>query len=200
MADTNTNGLFDEMNYDDQEAQQIIRNLLAFIGEDPSREGLKETPARVLKAWRFWTQGYYMEPRNVLKSFEDGAEGCDEMVIVKDIELYSSCEHHMAPFFGVAHVAYIPNGRVVGLSKLARVVEIFARRLQVQERLTNQVADAIDEVLQPLGVGVIVEAKHFCMCSRGVGKQHSNTVTSALRGVMKTKPEARSEFLRLAGY
>lgn len=189
-----------DMTHDDPEAQALIKGLLQFIGDDPSREGLKETPARVLKAWRFWTQGYYMEPRNVLKSFEDGAEGCDEMVIVKDIELYSSCEHHMAPFFGKAHIAYIPRGRVVGLSKLARVADIFARRLQVQERLTNQIADAIHEVLDPVGVGVIIEAKHFCMCSRGVNKQDSMTITSALRGAIKEKPEARAEFLRLAGY
>lgn len=191
---------YDDMTHDDPEAQALIKGLLQFIGDDPSREGLKETPARVLKAWRFWTQGYYMEPKNVLKSFEDGAEGCDEMVIVKDIELYSSCEHHMAPFFGKAHIAYIPRGRVVGLSKLARVADIFARRLQVQERLTNQIADAIHEVLDPIGVGVIIEAKHFCMCSRGVNKQDSMTITSALRGAIKDKPEARAEFLRLAGY
>lgn len=178
-------------------SESIIRDLLTFIGEDPNREGLRETPARVLKAWRAWTQGYDMDPAKVLKTFEDGAEGCDEMVAVKSIELYSHCEHHMAPFFGVAHVAYIPDKKIVGLSKLARVVDIFAQRLQVQERLTNQIADAIHQNLNPLGVGVVVEAKHFCMCSRGVGKQGSTTVTSALRGAIKDKPAARAEFLNL---
>lgn len=177
--------------------ESVIRDLLTIVGEDSDRGGLKETPARVIKAWRHWCQGYNQAPADVLKTFEDGAEECDEMVVVKDIELYSHCEHHMAPFFGVAHVAYIPNGRIVGLSKIARVVDIFAHRLQVQERLTNEVANSIHEVLQPLGVGVVVEAKHFCMCSRGVNKQGSTTVTSALRGVFKDKPEVRAEFLNL---
>lgn len=184
---------------DDAVAQSVVADLLRFIGEDPEREGLKETPHRVLKAWRHWCQGYRQSPAEVLKTFEDGAEGCDEMVVVRDIQLYSHCEHHMAPFYGKAHVAYIPDKRIVGLSKLARVVDIFSHRLQVQERLTNQVADAIHDHLQPLGVGVIVEATHFCMCSRGVNKQGSTTVTSALRGAIKDKPEARAEFLRLAG-
>lgn len=175
--------------------EAAIRHLLSFVGEDPTREGLRETPTRVLKAWKHWCQGYKQEAASVLKTFEDGAEGCDEMVVVRGIELYSHCEHHMAPFFGVAHVAYIPDKRIVGLSKLARVVDIFSQRLQVQERLTNQVADTIMEVLQPLGVGVVVEAKHFCMCSRGVNKQGSTTITSALRGAIKDKPSARAEFL-----
>lgn len=178
--------------------EYLIRQLLQELGEDPSRAGLHETPARVLRAWRFWTQGMHQDPKAVLKTFDDGAEGVDEMVVVKGIELYSHCEHHMAPFFGTAHIAYIPRGRIVGLSKLARVADIFARRLQVQERLTNQIADCINDVLDPLGVGVVVEAKHFCMCSRGVGKQGSTTVTSALRGVFREKPEVRSEFLALA--
>lgn len=184
---------------EDAVAQRVVADLLRFIGEDPEREGLQETPHRVLKAWRHWCQGYKLDPAAILKTFEDGAEGADEMVIVRDIQLYSHCEHHMAPFYGKAHVAYIPDKRIVGLSKLARVVDIFSHRLQVQERLTNQVADAIHEHLQPLGVGVIVEATHFCMCSRGVNKQGSTTVTSALRGAIKDKPEARAEFLRLAG-
>jgi len=183
------------LNY--QSGVSSIRTLLRAIGEDPSREGLLETPDRVMKAWKHWAQGYAQNPADVLKTFEDGAEGVDEMVIVKDIQLYSHCEHHMAPFFGKAHVAYIPDKRIVGLSKLARVVDIFAHRLQVQERLTNQIADAIQENLQPLGVGVIVEATHFCMCSRGVNKQGSTTVTSALRGALKEKPAARAEFLAL---
>ena len=173
--------------------------VLACLGEDVNRPGLLETPERVAKAWRFWTKGMHQDPRAVLKTFEDGAEGVDEMVVVKGIELYSHCEHHMAPFFGVAHIAYIPNGRIVGLSKLARVADIFARRLQVQERLTNQIADCINDTLNPLGVGVIVEAKHFCMCSRGVGKQGSTTTTSALRGVFRDRPEVRTEFLALVG-
>lgn len=180
--------------------RHLITGLLEYVGEDPDREGLRETPERVLKAWDHWCQGYKQDPRDVLKTFEDGAEGVDEMVMVGPIQFYSHCEHHMAPFFGSAWVAYIPNGRVVGLSKLARVVDIYAHRLQVQERMTDQVASAIDEVLKPLGVGVIVKASHHCMCSRGVNKQDSFTVTSALRGAIKSKGKARSEFLRLAGF
>jgi GTP cyclohydrolase I len=177
----------------------LIRELLTRLGEDPTREGLLETPKRVMKAWDHWTSGYGMKAAEVLKTFEDGAEGCDEMVIVRDIQLYSHCEHHMAPFFGKAHVAYIPNKRIVGLSKLARVVDIFSHRLQVQERLTNQIANALQDNLEPIGVGVVIEATHFCMCSRGVNKQGSTTVTSALRGAIKDKPEARAEFMALAG-
>ncbi len=178
--------------------EDIIRHLLKTLGEDPDREGLRETPARVIKAWRHWCGGYDQDPAAVLKTFTDGAEECgDEMVVVRDIQMFSVCEHHMAPFFGVAHIAYIPDKRIVGLSKFARLVEIFARRLQVQERLTNQIANAIEEVLQPIGVGVIIHAKHFCMCSRGVAQQMSTTTTSALRGAIKTKPEARAEFLAL---
>jgi GTP cyclohydrolase I len=177
------------------DAKIAIQTLLRFVGEDPAREGLLETPARVVKAWKEWCDGYAQDPAAVLKTFGDGAEGVDEMVIVKDIELYSHCEHHMAPFFGVAHVAYIPSKRIVGLSKIARLVDIFAHRLQVQERLTNQIADAMQEVLEPIGIGVVIQAKHFCMCSRGVGKQGSTTITSALRGAIKDKPEARAEFM-----
>lgn len=179
--------------------QDLVRALLATLGENPAREGLLETPARVMAAWRHWTQGYQQDPAAVLKTFEDGADGCDEMVIVKNIQLYSHCEHHMAPFHGFAHVAYIPNKKIVGLSKLARVVDIFAHRFQVQERLTNQIASTIQDVLEPIGVGVVIEATHFCMCSRGVNKQGSTTVTSALRGAIKDKPEARAEFMALAG-
>lgn len=177
--------------------ESIIRDLLVMIGENPDREGLKETPARVVKAWREWCSGYDQNPGELLKTFADGAESCDEMVLVDNIEFYSHCEHHMAPFFGVAHVAYIPKNRVVGLSKLARVVDVFAKRLQVQERMTNQIADALEEHLSPIGVGVVVEAKHMCMCSRGVNKQGSSTTTSAVRGAIKEKPEARAEFLTL---
>lgn len=176
-----------------------VRRLLQFIGENPARGGLLETPHRVAKAWGHWTSGYAKDPAKVLKVFEDGADGCDEMVIVKDIPFYTHCEHHLAPFFGTATVAYIPNGKIVGLSKLSRVVDLFARRLQVQERLTNQIADAIEENLQPKGVGVVIRARHLCMESRGICQQGHHTITSALRGVLKSKPEARAEFMALAG-
>jgi len=176
----------------------LVRGLLTMVGENADREGLRETPARVVKAWKHWCQGYHQDPAAVLKTFEDGAQGVDEMVMVGPIQLYSHCEHHMAPFFGTAHIAYIPAGRVVGLSKLARVADIFAQRLQVQERLTNQIADTINDTLEPLGVGVLIRAQHFCMCSRGVNKQGSFTTTSALRGAIKDKPAARAEFLMLA--
>jgi GTP cyclohydrolase I len=186
----------------DEEARGLFTRLLQLIGEDPERGGLQETPGRAWRAWQDWTAGYGQQPENVLKVFEDGAELCgDELVLVKDIEFYSHCEHHLAPFFGVAHIAYIPskvNPKVVGLSKLARLTDVYAKRLQVQERMTNQIANAINVNLEPLGVAVIVQAKHFCMCSRGVGKQGSTTMTSALRGVFKTKPEARAEFFSMA--
>jgi len=175
-----------------------IRRLLQFVGEDPSRGGLLETPHRVAKAWGHWTSGYKLDPKNILKVFEDGADGCDEMVIVRDIPFYTHCEHHMAPFFGRATVAYIPNGKIVGLSKISRVVDIFARRLQVQERLTNEIAEAIWTNLNPKGVGVIITARHLCMESRGICQQGHETVTSALRGVLKEVPEARAEFMMLA--
>ena len=175
-----------------------IRRLLQAVGEDSNRGGLLETPARVMKAWHFWTKGYQQNPADLLKVFEDGAEGCDEMVIVKDIPIYSHCEHHLAAIFGTATIAYIPNGKIVGLSKLSRLADCFARRLQVQERLTNQIADALQEHLQPKGVGVIIRARHMCMESRGVCQQGHHTITSALRGVLKDKPEARAEFMVLA--
>lgn len=180
-------------------ASRIIRELLVAIGENPDRPGLAETPDRVMRAWREdWACGYKQDPLAVLKTFEDGAEGCDEMVLTGNLEFYSHCEHHMAPFFGVAHIAYIPRARIVGLSKLGRVLDIFSKRLQVQERLTNQIADTLMKGLDPLGVGVLIEAKHMCMCSRGVNKQQSTTITSALRGALKDEPEARAEFLALA--
>ena len=178
----------------------LVCEMIAAIGDDPSRPGLFETPARVEKAWGEWFDGYNRSPAAVLKTFEDGAELCgDEMVIVRDLDFYSHCEHHMAPFFGKAHVAYIPNKKIVGLSKIPRLVDVFAHRLQVQERLTNQVADALHEHLEPVGVGVVMQATHFCMCSRGVNKQGSTTITSALRGALRTKPEARAEFMSLVG-
>ncbi len=174
-----------------------ITRLLQFVGEDPAREGLKETPARVAAAWQRWCSGYGADIAALLKKFKDGADGCDEMVVVKDIPFYSHCEHHMAPFFGTATVAYIPDGSIVGLSKIPRVVDAFARRLQVQERLTNQIADALTEHLKPKGVGVIIKARHLCMESRGIQQQGHSTITSALRGVMRSLPEARAEFLNL---
>ena len=178
---------------------QMVRDLLAYIGEDPSREGLLETPKRFLKAWREYTRGYLEKPEDVLKSFEDGAERVDEMVIVRDIPVYSLCEHHLAPFFGKAYVGYIPDQRILGLSKISRLVEVFARRLQVQERLTNQIADALDTHLQPLGVAVVIECRHMCMESRGVRHTGTATVTSALRGIIKNDPDSRREFLSLIG-
>jgi GTP cyclohydrolase I len=174
----------------------IIR-LLQYVGENPDRGGLLETPKRVAKAWSFWTKGYNETPAEILKVFEDGAEDCDQMVVVKDIPIYSHCEHHMAAIFGTCSIAYIPNGKIVGLSKLSRLADIFARRLQVQERLTNQIADALDENLSPLGVGVIIKARHLCMESRGICQQGHHTVTSALRGAIKSDPEARAEFMQL---
>lgn len=177
----------------------IIRALLTgIIGENAGREGLQETPKRVVKAWKHWTSGYDVHIPSLLKTFEDGGEGYDEMVIRKDIRIYSHCEHHLAPIIGNCTIAYIPNGRVVGLSKLDRLADAFARRLQVQERLTNQIADALMEHLQPKGVGVYVNARHMCIESRGVAQQNSDTVTSALRGVIKEQPAARAEFLALA--
>ncbi len=171
------------------------RGIIEAIGEDPNREGLLKTPERMAKAMQFITQGYQMDASEILNSakFE---EAYKEMVLVKNIELYSMCEHHLLPFFGKAHIAYIPNGYITGLSKLARVVDTFARRLQVQERLTHQILDVIQDTLQPLGVGVVIEAQHLCMMMRGVQKQNSVTTTSAFSGQFM-KNETRSEFLRL---
>lgn len=162
------------------------------------REGLVDTPERVRKAWEFWTSGYGKDPAELLKVFNDGAEGYDEMVVVKDIPIYSKCEHHLADIFGTATIAYIPDGRVVGLSKLSRLADMFARRLQVQERLTVQIADALNEHLQPKGVGVVLKCRHMCMESRGLCQQGHHTVTSALRGAIKGQPETRAEFLSIA--
>jgi len=179
---------------------EVIRNLLKLIGEDPDREGLRETPARFLKALAEYTSGYQQKPEEVLKVFEDGAQSADEMVIVRDIPVYSLCEHHLAPFFGRAHIGYVPDKRILGLSKISRLVEVFSRRLQVQERLTNQIADALATHLMPLGVAVVIECRHMCMESRGVRHSGATTATSALRGSIKTNPDTRREFLSLIGH
>ena len=175
----------------------LVRQQLVLLGEDPERDGLLKTPERVAAAMSWLTRGYTQSPMDVIGDalFE---EDHNSMVMVRDIELYSMCEHHMLPFFGRAHIAYIPNGKIVGLSKLPRVVEVFARRLQVQERLTQQIAEAIEEVLKPIGVGVVIEAVHLCMMMRGVEKQNSRTITSALRGSFRDDAMTRDEFLRLA--
>ena len=174
-----------------------VEAMLSALGEDPGRQGLIRTPDRVASALRWLTRGYQENARDVVGDALFN-EDHDSMILVRDIELYSLCEHHMLPFFGRAHVAYIPDGRIVGLSKVARVVDVFARRLQVQERLTDQIADALMEILEPLGVGVVIEASHFCMMMRGVEKQNSRTVTSALRGAFRDDSRTREEFMRLA--
>jgi GTP cyclohydrolase I len=173
-----------------------IRAVLAGIGEDPEREGLKRTPERVEKALKFLTQGYAQDVKTLLNNALFTVE-YDEMVIIKDIDVYSLCEHHLLPFYGKAHVAYIPNGKVLGLSKVPRLVDMFARRLQVQERLTVQIADAITEAISPKGVGVVIEAMHFCMLMRGVEKQNSVAVTSSMRGAFRDQQQTRNEFLSL---
>lgn len=184
-----------------QIGEGLVRNMLLMIEPNEQaelREGLRDTPKRVVKSWGELYAGYDMKPEEILKTtFKQEGYNYDEMVLCKNIELYSTCEHHVLPFYGRAHVAYIPSDRVVGLSKLARLTDAFARRLQIQEKLTNQIADAIDTILKPKGVGVIIEAKHHCMCSRGAGKQNSSMVTSCLRGVFKTQREVRTEFLAL---
>ena len=179
------------------EYETMVRRQLELIGEDPDREGLLKTPSRVAKAQMWLTRGYSQTAADVIGDALF-AEDHENMVMVRDIEMYSMCEHHMLPFFGKVHIAYIPNGKIVGLSKLPRVVEVFARRLQVQERLGEQVADALEEVLQPKGVGVVIEAVHLCMMMRGVEKQSSRTITSSMRGLFRDDAKTRSEFLRLA--
>jgi GTP cyclohydrolase I len=191
----------DELNAPDErwsrEFEGLVRRELELVGEDPKREGLIQTPARVARAMKFLTQGYTSSAEEVVGSAIFN-EAHDNMIMVRDIELYSMCEHHMLPFFGKAHVAYIPNGKIVGLSKIPRIVDVFARRLQVQERLTEEIAEGLCSVLQPSGVGVVIEAYHLCMMMRGVQKQNSKTITSALRGVFREDPKTRDEFLRLA--
>ena len=173
--------------------------LLNALVEDSNREGLTETPARVAKAWSHWTSGYDVDIAKLLKCFKDGGENYDQMVMVKDIPIYSKCEHHLADIFGTATIAYIPDGKIVGLSKLSRLADAFARRLQVQERLTDNIADALVEHLAPVGVGVLIKARHMCMESRGICQQGHHTMTTALRGAMRNNAQSRGEFLALAG-
>jgi GTP cyclohydrolase I len=182
---------------DDPGLEGLVRDQLVLLGEDPDREGLLRTPDRVARSLRWLTRGYEMTAQDAVGSavFEEEHQ---QMVLVRDIGFYSLCEHHMLPFFGLAHVAYIPDGRIVGLSKLPRIVEVFARRLQVQERLTEQIATALEDVLRPAGVGVVIEAEHMCMAMRGVQKQGSRTITSALRGAFRDDSRTRDEFLLLA--
>jgi GTP cyclohydrolase I len=196
-----TRGVDDFDDVDDVYAprlEALVREQLLEIGEDPDREGLQRTPLRVAKAMDFLTSGYTTSLDEVVNDAIFDAEGASEMVVVRDVEYYSMCEHHMLPFFGKATVAYLPKGKIIGLSKIARIVDVYARRLQVQERLTNQVADAMSEILDPHGVGVVMEGKHLCMMMRGVQKQESNMVTSAMRGTFQSDARTRSEFLELA--
>ncbi|GIV45263.1 MAG: GTP cyclohydrolase 1 [Ignavibacterium sp.] len=183
---------------DKEKFESLIRNILIEIGEDPNREGLLSTPKRVAEAYEFLTAGYRKDIDEVLNN-AIFTEKYDEMVLVKNIDFYSMCEHHMLPFYGKVHVAYIPNGKIVGLSKIPRIVEVFARRLQVQERMTQQIADTLEKYLQPVGVAVVTEAFHMCMMMRGVEKQNSSATTSAMHGVFKDDAKTRNEFINLVG-
>lgn len=194
MARTNTT--MDAATLSEVSTQELYREILTRIGEDPNRDGLIRTPERMEKAMAFLTRGYKQNVTDVLHDALFDVD-YDEMVIVKDVEFFSMCEHHLLPFFGKAHVAYVPNGKVIGLSKIPRLVDVFSRRLQVQERLTRQIGEAITEAINPQGVAVILEAQHLCMMMRGVEKQHSSTVTSAMLGVFKTQLQTRNEFLSL---
>ena len=199
QEDNNGNGYQKIERYDDEKTMEMAghyKRILDLIGEDSDREGLLKTPLRVAKAMQFFTQGYKMDPVEMLKS-ATFHEDYRQMVLVKNIELYSLCEHHLLPFFGKAHVAYIPNGHVTGLSKLARVVEAYARRLQVQERLTTQIRDCIQDTLQPLGVAVVIEAQHMCMQMRGVQKQGSSTITTQFTGVFRDDPAEQARFITM---
>lgn len=175
-----------------------VARFLKALGDDPEREGLLETPERFLKAWRFWCSGYNQNPVEVMKAFTDGAAGYDEMIVQTNIPVFSMCEHHLAPFFGVCHIGYIPDGKVVGLSKLSRLVEVFARRLQVQERLTTQIAQSFLDIVYPKGVGVIIKCRHLCMESRGIQRMGAITTTSALLGKFRDEADTRAEFLAYA--
>jgi len=195
MSKSKSSGLLDQDVLKNVSTEEIYREILRRVGEDPSRDGLLRTPERVEKTLAYLTKGYQEDPQQLLRGALFDVD-YDEMVIVKDVEMFSLCEHHMLPFFGKVHVAYIPNGKVMGLSKIARLVEIFARRLQVQERMTRQIADAIQDAIAPQGVGVVIEARHLCMIMRGIEKQNSSTVTSAMVGCFRQK-ETRTEFLSL---
>ena len=186
------------MSQQDDFSENDWRRLLASLGEDPGRPGLIETPARVTKAWKHWTSGYGQDPVAVLKAFEDGAEEYNELIVVRNIPVYSHCEHHLAPFFGKATIGYLPKGKIVGLSKLTRLVDIFSKRLQVQERMTIQIANALMEVLEPKAVGVVVRCRHMCMESRGIRTTGEETITSAMLGGLRTNLALRTEFLALA--
>jgi len=179
----------------EKEIHEAVRKLLLWAGDDPDREGLIGTPDRVARAYKEFFAGYEQDPEEILRTTFEEVEGYDEMVLVKDIGVESHCEHHMVPIIGRAHIAYIPNNRVVGISKLARVVDIFAKRLQIQEKMTAQIANAIENVLNPKGIAVVIDASHQCMTTRGVNKPESSTVTSAMRGVFKDNPRTRNEFL-----
>ena len=174
---------------------RAIRNQIALIGDDPARPGVLDTPKRIIKSWDEIYKGYQQDPADFMTVFD--SDGCDQIVLLKDIELYSMCEHHMLPFYGKAHVAYIPDGRVIGISKLARLLDIYARRMQIQERIGEQVTDALMHYLKPLGAACIIEASHMCMRMRGVGKQNSVMTTSSMKGVFMTKPEAKEELMML---
>lgn len=196
MGDVNAevNNTLDKTASDAELAKACVRNILQFIGENPDREGLLDTPKRVVKSWKELFGGYKQSPQEILSTvFEDGS--CDEMVILKDIEFSSTCEHHMLPFIGKAHVGYLPAGRVVGLSKLARLVDCFAKRLQIQEKMTQEIAQSVKTHLKPLGVAVVIEAHHQCMSCRGVGKKNTTMITSAMEGHFRGDPAVRAEFL-----
>jgi GTP cyclohydrolase IA len=186
------------MSHHNEFSEQDWRRLLKSLGENPDRPGLVETPARVAKAWKHWTSGYTQDPETLLKAFEDGAEQYNELIVVRNIPVYSHCEHHLAPFFGKATVGYLPSGKIVGLSKLTRLVDCFAKRLQVQERMTIQIANALMEVLEPKAVGVVIKCRHLCMESRGIRTPGEETITSAMLGELQPNLGLRTEFLALA--
>lgn len=186
------------MSHHDEFSEHDWRRLLRSLGENPDRPGLVETPARVAKAWKHWTSGYDQDPETLLKAFEDGAEQYNELIVVRNIPVYSHCEHHLAPFFGKATVGYLPDGKIVGLSKLTRLVDCFAKRLQVQERMTIQIANALMEVLEPKAVGVVIKCRHLCMESRGIRTPGEETITSAMLGELQPNLGLRTEFLALA--
>ena len=183
-----------------EEVKEAVKTLIKWAGDDPTREGLLETPNRVVKSYQDFFSGYDEDPREILSKKFREVEGYDEMIVLKDIRLESHCEHHMVPFIGKAHVGYLPNNKIVGLSKLARVVELFSKRLQIQEKLTAQIANAIDEILKPKGVGVIIEASHLCIATRGVRKETSRMVTSRMLGLFRDNSDTRKEFLNIIGY